>query len=59
MTRVLDPFTGTGTTNVAASRCGRHSLGYEVDAHYFKGAAARLRAEAADLFASVEVDLVH
>ena len=56
---VLDPFTGTGTTNVAASRCGRHSLGYEVDDHYFKGAAARLRAEAADLFASVAVDLVH
>ena len=56
---VLDPFTGTGTTNVAASRCARHSLGYEVDAHYFQGAAARLRAEAADLFASVEVDLVH
>ena len=28
---VLDPFTGTATTQVAANRCGRNSIGIEVD----------------------------
>ena len=35
---VLDPFMGTGTTNIAASRCGRNSIGVEVDPHYFQQA---------------------
>lgn len=39
---VLDPFMGTGTTNLAASRWGRNSVGYEVDAHYFDLAHRRL-----------------
>ena len=32
---VLDPFTGTASTQIAASRCGRNSIGIEVDAVYF------------------------
>jgi len=28
---VLDPFTGTGTTNLAAALLGRNSIGYEID----------------------------
>ena len=28
---VLDPFAGTGTTNLAALACGRNSVGYEID----------------------------
>ncbi len=28
---VLDPFTGTGTTTLAATICGRNSIGYELD----------------------------
>ena len=28
---VLDPFAGTGTTNLAAMACGRNSVGYEID----------------------------
>jgi DNA modification methylase len=38
---VLDPFMGTATTNVAASRWGRNSIGVEVDPHYFDVAKAR------------------
>ena len=32
---VLDPFMGTGTTNIAAARWGRNSIGVEVDPEYF------------------------
>ncbi len=39
---VLDPFMGTGTTNIAASRWGRNSIGVEVDPHYFQYARKRL-----------------
>jgi DNA modification methylase len=39
---VLDPFMGTGTTNIAASRWGRHSIGVEVDPQYFQYARKRL-----------------
>ncbi len=39
---VLDPFTGTGTTNVAACEWGRHSIGIEVNPDYYEMAAQRL-----------------
>jgi DNA modification methylase len=39
---VLDPFMGTGTTNLGASRWGRNSIGVEVDPHYFQNARKRL-----------------
>ena len=62
---VLDPFTGTASTQVAAAACGRHTLGFEVDSTYFEDALARLRIEtsgspAADVRAlrqSVDSDL--
>lgn len=31
---ILDPFMGTGSTSIAAARCGRNSIGVEVDRHY-------------------------
>lgn len=40
---VLDPFTGTGTTNIAAGRFGRNSIGYEIDPHYLVQANERFR----------------
>lgn len=54
---VLDPFLGTGTTSVAAAKCGRNSLGFEVDPHYFKLAYDRVVNETRSLFnpATVEV----
>jgi DNA modification methylase len=42
---VLDPFMGTGTTNLAAARWGRNSIGIEVDPHYFDMAARRFDGE--------------
>jgi DNA modification methylase len=42
---VLDPFMGTGTTNVAAAKWGRNSIGVEVDPQYFDLAHARLQKE--------------
>jgi len=39
---VLDPFTGTGTTNLAAGRWGRDSIGIEIDPHYLAMATERL-----------------
>jgi DNA modification methylase len=47
---VLDPFMGTGTTNLAAARWGRHSHGYEVDSSYFELAYERLSRETNGLF---------
>jgi DNA modification methylase len=40
---VLDPFSGTGTTGAAAARCGRNSVGIEVEASYQRLALQRLR----------------
>lgn len=39
---VFDPFLGTGTTSAAAARCGRNSVGSEVDPEYFRQAVARI-----------------
>ena len=47
---VLDPFMGTGTTNIAAAKWGRSSVGIEVDPSYFEMARARIREETAGLF---------
>lgn len=53
---VLDPFMGTGTTSVAASRWGRHSIGFEIDPAYFEMARRRLKQEA-QLFSPVHVEV--
>lgn len=42
---VLDPFVGSGTTAVAASRCGRHFVGYDLDAAYIELAEERVAEE--------------
>lgn len=39
---VLDPFTGSGTTGVAARELGRHFLGFELNAQYCRIARRRL-----------------
>ncbi len=53
---VLDPFMGTGSTNIAAAACGRNSIGVEVDPHYFNMARKRLASEARDLFSHVQIE---
>ncbi|MFC6987708.1 DNA-methyltransferase [Haloplanus sp. GCM10025708] len=42
---VLDPFAGTGSTAVAASRCGRNSINVELESEYVDIAEARLKEE--------------
>jgi modification methylase len=49
---VLDPFMGTGTTALAASKCGRNSVNFEIDSSYFNFAAARLQRELSTLFSN-------
>jgi DNA modification methylase len=51
---VLDPFGGTGTTTLAASRVGRHSVSVEVDEEYFKLLRGRLATSASDFFSNAE-----
>ncbi|MGH9327196.1 MAG: DNA-methyltransferase, partial [Terriglobia bacterium] len=47
---VLDPFMGTGTTLLAASRCGRNAIGIEVEGAYVKMAKRRLEIKLSSLF---------
>ena len=54
---VLDPFMGTATTNVAAAKWGRNSIGVEVDPHYYKMARHRLDSESPKLFSTWSVHL--
>lgn len=52
---VLDPFMGTGSTAIAAARCGRNSIGVEVDPHYFQMAYDALLENSRDLFNRVSL----
>ncbi len=52
---VLDPFSGSGTTMVAAIRTGRNSIGVEIDPEYCRMAARYLKAEHADMFADTQL----
>lgn len=42
---ILDPFMGTGTTAVAATRLGLQYIGYEIDSDYYKFSTKRLEQE--------------
>lgn len=42
---VLDPFAGTGSTAVAASRCGRNSVSVELEPEYVAIAEERIQSE--------------
>jgi modification methylase len=55
---VLDPFMGTGTTLLAASRCGRNGIGVEIDESYFKKAKARIESDPQELFPETQPFLV-
>lgn len=52
---VLDPFMGTGTTLLAAARCGRNSIGVEIEPTFVQMAAKRLELELSSLFESIQL----
>ncbi len=52
---VFDPFMGTATTQSAAAKWGRNSLGVEVEPAYFEASVRRLSGQAAHMFSQVEV----
>jgi DNA modification methylase len=52
---VLDPFTGTGTTNVVALRCGRNSIGIEKEKDYLKIIKRRLEKESKGTLREAEI----
>lgn len=54
---VLDPFMGTGTTNIACASWGRNSIGIELDPKYFELARKRVTALGADIFSSSTVSI--
>ncbi len=54
---VLDPFLGTGTTSLAASRSGRNSVGVEIADDYLNLAAASLRQEALHPHRRMEIEV--
>jgi site-specific DNA-methyltransferase (adenine-specific) len=55
---VLDPFMGTGTTLLAAARCGRKSVGVEIEPSYVKMAKTRLRSELEGLMAASRPQII-
>jgi modification methylase len=54
---VLDPFMGTGTTTTAAAKVGRHTIGVEVDNHYFELARKRIVSETSSLFSQATINV--
>ena len=55
---VYDPFMGSGTTNAAAAKSGRNSIGVEIDPEYYSMAAQRLAEFNSSLFNKVEVEQI-
>jgi site-specific DNA-methyltransferase (adenine-specific) len=56
---VLDPFAGTGTTMAAAMKCGRNSIGVEIEPKYARMAARRLQQESQDLFSVRNIEYLN
>ncbi len=54
---VLDPFMGTGTTNVAALQYGRNSIGYEIDETYYRQATNRIKNANSDFFSKAKINI--
>jgi DNA modification methylase len=53
---VLDPFTGTGTTLLAALQNERNSVGVEIDRKYWRQAQQRLENENLNLFSATRLE---
>ncbi len=55
---VLDPFMGTGSTNLSAARWGRYSIGCEIDPQYYEYACNRLREEISNSCSTTSVEAI-
>jgi len=55
---VLDSFSGSGTTMLAALKWGRNSLGIEIDPDYCRMAIRRILAENGDLFSKADFEFI-
>ncbi|MFH1541264.1 MAG: DNA methyltransferase [Elusimicrobiota bacterium] len=47
---VLDPFTGSGTTNLAAKNLGRNSVGYEINPEFIRIIKQKLSTNQKDIY---------
>jgi site-specific DNA-methyltransferase (adenine-specific) len=47
---VLDPFTGSGTTNLAAKNLGRNSVGYEINSDFIPVIKEKLGIKQGDIY---------
>jgi site-specific DNA-methyltransferase (adenine-specific) len=54
---VVDPFSGTATTMVAALKTGRNSIGIELDTEYCRMGASRLMSENGSLFSRADLQI--
>lgn len=52
---VVDPFLGSGTTMVAAMKCGRNSIGVEIEDKYVALVRRRIAKETNTLFSAIDV----
>lgn len=56
---VIDPFSGSGTTMLAALKAGRNSIGIEIDPEYCKMAEERLRTENSNMFSTATLEFIY
>lgn len=54
---VYDPFMGTGTTNLAAARWGRNSIGVEIEPKYFDMAVKRINEIRNNLYREIQLNI--
>ena len=54
---IFDPFMGTGTTNFAAGKWGRNSIGVELIPEYFDMARSRIESIQNNLYRKIQVNI--
>jgi DNA modification methylase len=56
--RVLDPFTGSGTTSLAAKKLNRNSVGYEINPEFIPFIKQKLDIKQGDIFTLCDYDFI-
>ena len=55
---VYDPFMGTGTTNLAAAKWGRNSIGVEIEPEYYGYALSRINKVGSNIYRKISVKTI-